>query len=414
MGRKKSSRLVKVTQHGSRPFAMYYDNPITGKREWRSTESQNRNDALAKAGEWEADIKANRYRPDSNITWADFRELFLEDRLQDAKPKTRAAYICAFNSLERHVKIGRLAELTAERIKHAAGKWREEKLAAETIRSYLRHVRSALNWAHEHEFLRGKVKVATEKRKHGTRRMKGRPITGEEFDRMLAKVAAGLVQANATERTTEATLARLHVKAEPAATAWRRFLQALYLGGLRLGEAASLSWDDERFITVDFSGQRPRLRIEAGQDKSGEERLLPLAPEFAEILAEVPADQRSGRVFRLPGLTGGIVDGLEYVSAVISAIGKAAGVKVRADSGPGGKVKFASAHDLRRAFGARWATRVMPAVLQKMMRHADISTTMKYYADLDAKSVEGVIYGLENKTGGFVDGASSIKPANQS
>ncbi len=41
------------------------------------------------------------------------------------------------------------------------------------------------------------------------------------------------------------------------------------------------------------------------------------------------------------------------------------------------------AHDLRRSLGTRWAKRVMPAVLQKLMRHASISTTMAYYVDLD-------------------------------
>ena len=46
--------------------------------------------------------------------------------------------------------------------------------------------------------------------------------------------------------------------------------------------------------------------------------------------------------------------------------------------------KYASAHDLRRAFGTRWASRVKPAVLQKLMRHASINTTMAYYVDLDA------------------------------
>ncbi len=45
--------------------------------------------------------------------------------------------------------------------------------------------------------------------------------------------------------------------------------------------------------------------------------------------------------------------------------------------------KFASAHDLRRSFGTRWAKRVMPAVLQKLMRHSAIETTLRYYADLD-------------------------------
>jgi len=46
--------------------------------------------------------------------------------------------------------------------------------------------------------------------------------------------------------------------------------------------------------------------------------------------------------------------------------------------------KFASAHDLRRAFGQRWAIRIMPTVLRELMRHADISTTMKYYVGQNA------------------------------
>ncbi len=49
--------------------------------------------------------------------------------------------------------------------------------------------------------------------------------------------------------------------------------------------------------------------------------------------------------------------------------------------------KFASAHDLRRSFGTRWAKRVMPAVLKRLMRHASIQTTMGYYVDLDADEV---------------------------
>lgn len=47
-------------------------------------------------------------------------------------------------------------------------------------------------------------------------------------------------------------------------------------------------------------------------------------------------------------------------------------------------IKYASAHDLRRSFGSRWARKVMPAVLQRLMRHESIETTMKYYVDLDA------------------------------
>ncbi len=36
-------------------------------------------------------------------------------------------------------------------------------------------------------------------------------------------------------------------------------------------------------------------------------------------------------------------------------------------------------HDLRRSFGERWATRVMPQVLMELMRHESIEATMNYY-----------------------------------
>jgi len=49
--------------------------------------------------------------------------------------------------------------------------------------------------------------------------------------------------------------------------------------------------------------------------------------------------------------------------------------------------QFAGAHSLRRSFGTRWASRVKPAVLQKMMRHASIQTTLEYYVELDTDEV---------------------------
>jgi len=59
-------------------------------------------------------------------------------------------------------------------------------------------------------------------------------------------------------------------------------------------------------------------------------------------------------------------------------IGEKAGVVVKLTEKKGEAVKeIASAHDLRRAFGFRWSRRVMPTVLRELMRHADISTTMK-------------------------------------
>lgn len=40
--------------------------------------------------------------------------------------------------------------------------------------------------------------------------------------------------------------------------------------------------------------------------------------------------------------------------------------------------------DQHRSFGVRWAKRIMPVKLQKLMRHSAIETTLRYYANIDA------------------------------
>ena len=79
---------------------------------------------------------------------------------------------------------------------------------------------------------------------------------------------------------------------------------------------------------------------------------------------------------------------LVHVSETIGSIGKNAKIRVNADTG-----KFASAHDLRRSFGQRWAARVMPQILMQLMRHGDIGTTMKYYVGREAETTADVLWG---------------------
>jgi integrase len=86
------------------------------------------------------------------------------------------------------------------------------------------------------------------------------------------------------------------------------------------------------------------------------------------------------------------------IGEIIADIGKQAGAVVDADPRTGTPAKFASAHDLRRAFGYRWAKRVTPAVLQKLMRHASIQTTMQYYVDLEADDVADVPWAASSNT----------------
>ncbi|MGI8980019.1 MAG: tyrosine-type recombinase/integrase [Pirellulaceae bacterium] len=225
------------------------------------------------------------------------------------------------------------------------------------------------------------------KRQKGAKLMKGRPITGEEFDRLLSKVEAGII-AEATTKPKTKTLRkrtysvdarkrlqeRMAKRAAAEAPEYRRMLNGLWWSGLRLGEALNLSWYDEALITVDLEGQGGTMRIPAKMQKSRKDGIEPITPEFVRFLLTTPKDERTGLVFKLIGNRE-----MAHASKVISAIGKAAGVVVDKESG-----NFASAHDLRRSFGFRWAQRVMPAVLKQLMRHADIATTMKFYVQQEA------------------------------
>ncbi len=216
-------------------------------------------------------------------------------------------------------------------------------------------MRAALNWAHSQGYLPEPTKL---KLKPSERR--SRPVTGEEYDRLI--MAVDKVRRNDGET-------------------WRRYLRGLWLSGLRLGESLILSWDHDEPLCVDMSGRHIKLRISDDVQKSGKYQLLPIAPEFAEFLLSTPEAQRQGLVFPLMGSQ---QMSQKRVSKVVSSIGKRANVNV---SDRRGVIKWTSAHDLRRAFGTRWARVAAPAMLKSLMRHGNINSTMQYYVSLDADDV---------------------------
>ncbi len=50
-----------------------------------------------------------------------------------------------------------------------------------------------------------------------------------------------------------------------------------------------------------------------------------------------------------------------------------------------------SLHDMRRSFGSRYTAVVPAPVLQRLMRHSDIKTTLTYYADVDGVLDEAIL-----------------------
>ena len=71
----------------------------------------------------------------------------------------------------------------------------------------------------------------------------------------------------------------------------------MWLSGLRLAESLELWWDRDDRLCVDLSGEHPMLRIPAECEKGNQDRVLPMAPEFAEFVLTTPEAERTGPVF---------------------------------------------------------------------------------------------------------------------
>lgn len=354
-------KVLVVKYPDRRYLMMRYVDPITGKQMARSTGTAVRREAERTAAKWEAELQENRYTRPSNISWSEFRERYETEKLASLAPNTLETAVTALNHLEEMINPQKLTALTSEVMSKFQSKLRATGMKETSIATQLRHLRAALSWGVSMGMLPKMPDFHMPKRAKGRNLMRGRPITAEEFKRMLA----------ATPK----------VRPQDAAT-WKQYLRGLWLSGLRLEESLVLSWDDDSPFAVDLSGRHPRFRIYAEAEKGHEDRFLPMTPDFAEYLWVIPHDQRSGTVFKIDGLQTGEPMTPKRVGRVISAIGKKAGVVVNKADG-----KYASAHDLRRSFGTRWSTKVKPATLQLLMRHKAIETTLKYYVAQDADEV---------------------------
>ncbi|MBN1589713.1 MAG: site-specific integrase [Pirellulales bacterium] len=379
---------VKVASYGEgRNLMMTYRDPVTGKKVAKSTGTRDEVAAIGAAAIWQDELRTGRYQAPSKLTWADFRKRYEEEKLATLAAGTLMSATSALNHLQRVINPDRLAKLTAATLSTFQAKLRAEGMKDTTIASHLRHVKAALSWGEMVGLLPKAPKVTMPKRVKGQRFMRGRPITAEEYERMLLQT----------------TKARPH-----DADQWKRYLTGLWLSGLRLEESLVLSWDQDEPFCVCLTGRRPAFRIYSEAQKSNNDQMLPMTPDFAQWLLETPEAERRGPVFTLNGLQTGKPITPKRISKIVTRIGRKANVVVNRETKwvneeipdpetgkPASETrrvqrevpKYASAHDLRRAFGTRWAPRVKPATLQLLMRHSSIETTLRHYVAQDSDDV---------------------------
>ena len=303
------------------------------------------------------------------MSWSEFVDYYDEHVLRSKKPTTESTYDATISVFGELAAPAKLADVTTARVTAFSTALRaKRKVQPATIARHLRTLRAIVRWAHSEGLITNLPKFTMP---DGAKKMKGRPITDEEFHILLSAVG--------------------EVVGKAAAEPWRFLLRGFWTSGLRLREACNLHWGGHIGHVLDFSRRWPMFRICGDMEKGGRDRLLPMAPEFAELLERVSPEHHYGRVFELVGRGRRPVTDPSRIGQLISAIGKASGVAVSHNPQTGEPKKFASAHDLRRSFGFRWSQRVMPAVLMELMRHSKIETTMKYYvgenADATAEEV---------------------------
>ena len=356
-------RLIK--RKGRKSFEAVFTDLRTRERHRKTLKTSNKREAEREAGRIEAELREGQWTATRTTKWEDFVSQYQTEGMFDLTPSSVQAFHDSAKKLQKLVPTKTLQELTDDRLGRFTVLCLQEGLSKHTIGKHLRHLKAALRWAVGRKLL---VECPVFRMPKGTSsgQAKGRAVTGEEFERMLAVVPK--------------VVPRSQVES------YRFLLQGLWWSGLRLGEALKLSWDDPKDLMVDLSGKRPFLRIRAAAEKGKRDRILPIAPEAAELLQTVPEEERSGLVFKLRSRSGlNKPLRVDNVSPLLVAIGKKAGVMVS-------ETKTASAHDLRRSFGLRWADRVKPHVLQQLMRHSSLTTTLTFYVQTDVADMAELVW----------------------
>jgi integrase len=332
-------------------LVLQWTDPDTGRRKSRSAKTNDRKEAEAARADLESDLNNGRYQEASRMTWQRFRELFEAEYAAQRRPKTQANFTDTFELFEKicnPTRLGSIKERTVSLFAAGLGKEPGRRkgsngMMASTIKVRLQFLHAALSWAVKQKMLPSVpefpfIKVV---------KKDPQPVPAESFERLLDKANDDDMKA---------------------------FVLCGWLAGLRLSEALALEWEpQEEAPYVDFG--RDRLVLPAGFVKAGKDQWVPLDPQLRRALEALP---RTGvKVFSFTGRQG---EPLTRTGAShrVYALAKRAGVRL-------------GMHSLRKGFGCRYAGHVPAQVLQRLMRHANIKTTMDYYANIDAAVEQAVL-----------------------
>jgi integrase len=348
---------VWVVHYADRPYLLLqWVDPDTGMRKSQSAGTCNPKDAEQARADLEYELNNGLRQGDGRVPWEKFRERFWAEYVAPLRQNTRDNYEDTLNLFEELCRPKRLDLVTAATVSAFAGRMRAARLRGgkvgmepSTIKVRLQYLHTALQWAVGVELLKKvprfpRVEVAEPD---------PQPVAAEAFERLLEKAGDD---------------AQMHA-----------YLLCGWLAGLRLAEAFFLEWGPtDAAPWVDLA--RDRVWLPLASVKGKRDQWVPLDPQLRAALEALP--RHGPRVFRFLGRKGPVT--VYGQSQRVRLLAKAAGVKLTMKS-------------LRRGFGCRYAGKVPAQVLQKLMRHRDIKTTLTYYANVDVAVEEAVLGPQHNR-----------------
>lgn len=321
---------VWVQRFKDRPSLMLqWTDPETGVRRSKSARTADPAAAEKARADLEYELNHGLSHEPNRMPWQKFRELYEQEKLAGNREATRKKAGYVFDSFEELARPKTLGAVNERLISQYVTRLRAGGMKPATISGHLAYLKAALRWAAGQKLIPEVPQIDMPK---VPKKRNIRKITTEEFGQLLGKAPDGL---------------------------WHAYIATAWYSGMRRNEILELTWDREGAPRPDFHAGR--IIIPAAYNKSDDDQWVPLHPRLAEILRALPRE--SEHLFPFRGDP-------RQVSKKFARIALAAGLKV-------------TLHDLRRSFGSRYASVVPAPVLQKLMRHADIKTTMDYYTNVD-------------------------------
>jgi integrase len=317
----------------------------------------NPHDAEKKRADLEYELNHGLYLEPSRITWERFRGLFEAEYVAGLRPNTRRNYATALDLFEEVCTPKQLRSIDVRTVSAFASGLRKrpvrgrEGMAPSSIDVCLQFLHTALAWAVRQRFLPEVPAFPTVR----VPKKDPQPVPPETFERLL-------------EKAPDDTM--------------RGYLLTGWLAGLRLEEAFLLEWEPTTAAPwLDLA--RDRIILPAELVKGVRDQWLPLDPVLKTALLALPRHGR--RVFRFTDNRGRPVT-VSTVSWRVRQLAKQAGAPL-------------TFRALRRGFGCRYAGKVPAQVLQKLMRHSRVQTSMDYYANVDQAVEEAVLGKKEGRPG---------------